>query len=312
MRTARTAAVLTGSGILRRVAGSSTHNCRGILAPAADAASGGAVVPRRLSVSKDLNSPSVSGTRGGFPPRVRSTRTERFVRRTRPREVLLPRTYGRTQGGEDSRQEASTSPERSRNEEFQPTALCGCAASLQRFSVAFANFFAGNTRTTGEQPQERAAGNRPDTSSSYRGVSSRLAPFVDGTRGRRPVDRGRTPEHAGRPGSRNRPGRRHEHPAVRGRAGGGHALSREVHPQEDRGVAPGAARLPHGPLGLRHLRHRQGSRRADGRQCHRGGGRPPAGGHHPRGPGRTPPDSRLPGRPPCLRRPSPSAPAGAP
>src|SRR5690349_12836122 len=158
MRTARTAAVLTGSGILRRVAGSSTHNCRGILAPAADAASGGAVVPRRLSVSKDLNSPSVSGTRGGFPPRVRSTRTERFVRRTRPREALLPRTYGRTQGGEDSRQEASTSPERSRNEEFQPTALCGCAASLQRFSVAFANFFAGNTRTTGEQPQERAAG----------------------------------------------------------------------------------------------------------------------------------------------------------
>lgn len=91
-------------------------------------------------------------------------------------------------------------------------------------------------------------------------------------------------------------------PAVRGRSGGGHALSREVHPQEDRGVVAGAARLPHRPLGLRDLHHRPAGRRADERRIHRGEGRPPAGGRRARRPGRATADPGLPRRSPGLRR----------
>ena len=48
----------------------------------------------------------------------------------------------------------------------------------------------------------------------------------------------------------------HRTPGCGGRARGGHALSREVHPPEDRGAAAGAAGVPGGDLGLRHVHHR--------------------------------------------------------
>ncbi|GAA2965419.1 hypothetical protein GCM10010518_59960 [Kitasatospora cinereorecta] len=84
--TARTAAARTGSGILRRTAGSSTHSCRGIFTPpvgAVVAAAAADAVPRRSSVSKDLQLPTTVRLTGGCPVCSRSTRAE---------SVTLPRT----------------------------------------------------------------------------------------------------------------------------------------------------------------------------------------------------------------------------
>lgn len=118
-------------------------------------------------------------------------------------------------------------------------------------------------------------GGRPDRSSSYLWVSSRLTPFVDAQV---------YPRAGG------------------GRAGGGHALSREVHPPEDRGAAPRAAPVPDGDLGLRDGNHRPRGQPAVQRVGRRREDRLPHRGHRPRSPAGTSPDTRLSRRPPGLRR----------
>ena len=97
-----------------------------------------------------------------------------------------------------------------------------------------------------------------------------------------------------------------------GRAGGGHALSREVHPPEDRGAAPRAARLPHRLWGFATILTGREARPTPRRRRHHREGRRTRLEDTVRViQRRAPPDPRLPRRPPRLRRPRRSAPQRA-
>lgn len=149
-------------------------------------------------------------------------------------------------------------------------------------SAAFANFIARNTRTTHDQ--HRTA--RPKIVRTSLRVAT---PSVVGSRRL-------LTEHDPRPA---------------GSSWGVHALSRKVHPQEDRGVAAGAAHLPHRALGIRHFPDGARGRSPAGMRHSGGEGRSSAGGHGPGHPERAPPDPCLPRRPQGLQRPpAPAAPTG--
>ncbi len=83
-------------------------------------------------------------------------------------------------------------------------------------------------------------------------------------------------------------------PGRRGSSWGDHALSREVHPPEDRGAPSRAPRVPDRDLGVRHGPHRPGGRRPVQRVVGGGEDRLSHRGHRPRHPARTPADARLP------------------
>ncbi|GGT62024.1 hypothetical protein GCM10010207_72010 [Streptomyces atratus] len=125
MSTARTAALRTGSGIRRRIAGSSTQSCRccwyGIFAPpvaAETAVAAGAddTALRRSSVSKDSQLPTAVRLQGCCPAYAASTRADRTVPPWSLLVFPLTRRERRVTSCEDS---LDPSP----NEEFQPTAL---------------------------------------------------------------------------------------------------------------------------------------------------------------------------------------------
>ena len=97
-----------------------------------------------------------------------------------------------------------------------------------------------------------------------------------------------------------------------GRAGGGHALSREVDPPEDRGAAPGAAGVPDRHLGASPRTHRPRGVELLDVSRRRRAGRLPASRTPSAPPAGTPPDPRLPRRPPGLGRPAPPAPRSRP